>query len=106
MSNEVRSTVEKTSIKDILSNPTKWEGKEVILEAEFVGWGSEDCDLMQSSLKTRSDVVLKEGDYCIFSDPILGLNPREKVKVRVKGIVEIYFNKPRLKDTQLLEKLV
>lgn len=96
--------VEEVSIKNILENPKEWEGKEVVIVAEYLGWGKGNCDLTKSSLRTRSDITLKQEDYCIFCDPIEGLKPWEGGrKIRIKATVEIFVELPRLSNPELLE---
>lgn len=92
------------NLKDIFDDPQKWDGKQVELIVMYLGWSSNNCNLDETSIKTRSDVTLRDGDYCIFCDPIPGLNPMEdRKKIRIRATVEIYFNRPRLRDPELME---
>ena len=90
-------------IREILDHPDEYKDKEVILDVEHLGWGASDCNLQKTSMRTRSDVLLKDETGCIFSDPVPGISPYEKKKVRIKGIVELYAGKPRLKEISLAE---
>lgn len=92
-------------LREIFENPSEWMGREVILEVEYLGWGAEGCDLLKSSMRTRSDVTLRQGEYCIFCDPIPGLRPAERVKIKLRATVEIFLGKPRLREPQLLGKI-
>jgi len=92
------------NLKDIFDNPQEWDGKQVELIVMYLGWSSRGCNLDKTSMKTRSDVTLKEGDYCILCDPIPGLNPmKDRKTIKIKATVEIYFDRPRLRDPELLE---
>lgn len=94
------------SLKDIFSNPEEWDGKQVELIVEYLGWSARDCELERTSMRTRSDVTLRQDNYCILCDPIPGLNPmKDRKKIRIKAIVEVYFNRPRLRDPELIEIL-
>ncbi len=92
------------NLKDIFDSPQEWDGKRVELTVMYLGWSGKGCDLDKTSMKTRSDVTLKEDDYCILCDPIPGLNPmKDRNKIRIRATVELYFERPRLKDPELLE---
>jgi len=96
--------MEEVSVCSIIENPDEWIGKEVIITAEYLGWSAGDCDLTKSSMRTRSDVTLKQDTCCIFCDPIPGLNPIEKgKKIKIKAMVEILTGRPRLRNPELIE---
>jgi len=98
---------EEAALKDIINNPDNWVGKEVILTVDYLGWGKGNCDLTKSSLRTRSDITLRQGDYCIFCDPIENLSPitNRNIKIKIKAVVEILTGRPRLRNPVLLEIL-
>jgi hypothetical protein len=51
------------SIREILENPARFAGKEVVLRGEFRGWKA-DCP--SSTMVTRSDWVLEDGTDCLY----------------------------------------
>ena len=96
--------LEEISLQEIFEKPDEWAEKQIITIVEYLGWSGEDCDLTKSSMRTRSDVTLKQGEYCIFCDLIPGLNPwKDRKKIKIKATVEIFVGRPRLRNPEVLE---
>ncbi|MHA1616478.1 MAG: hypothetical protein ACTSX9_04130 [Candidatus Njordarchaeales archaeon] len=93
-------------IRDILENPEKFIEQRVVLSATYLGWSGGDCDLLRSSMRTRSDVTLKDDTGCIFCDFIPGLSPsKTPVKIQLEATVEVFQGRPRLKNPKLIRVL-
>ncbi len=99
-----------TKIKDILSNPELYAGKEVIIEAKFNGWNSPpNCDLNKTKAYLRSDTIIYDETSCIFISrnaeiykfenkefvKVAGLDPDLDVgaKIKVKAVVGLIDGK-------------
>ena len=98
--------INNVKIGDIISHPERFRGKRVNLLVEYLGWGADACDLLQSSMRTRSDVTLRDETGCIFSDYIPGLSPsKAPIKILIEAEVEVYQGRPRLRNTVLKDIL-
>jgi hypothetical protein len=78
-----------TSLSSIARKPQRFEGKEIQLQGNFLGWKYADCHFPKSFSDvqiTRSDWVIHDGKYCCFvmGAPPKGLDPATSNPVPVK----------------------
>ena len=85
-------------LKEIFEDPERRRGKRIKIRAKILGWRY--C-AGQTFLKTRSDVMIHDGEYCIASSFIpMSLRGKETI---LEGIVEVRDNKIRLEGVKILE---
>ena len=102
---------EKTiKIGDIISNPSAYEGKTVIISGRYGGWSdSLPCNYSNMAMKTRSDTIVYDDTGCLYmtgdvkiieKEENVTLNPWNNVsigsKIKVKGVIKLIDGKPIL----------
>ena len=95
-----------TTLSAIAKKPATYEGKEVKLDADFLGWKYADCKFPKSFSSvqiTRSDWVIQEGKWCCFVTGTVpkGLDPASANRVPVKLTAVV-----KLKDSKVYLEVV
>jgi hypothetical protein len=77
------------TLSAIARKPANFEGKEVKVEADFLGWKHADCKFPKSFSSvqiTRSDWVIHDGKWCCFVTGSVpkGLDPASSNPVPIK----------------------
>jgi len=92
-------------IGDIIAEPQKYEGKEVMIKGRFMGWSLPEAHEIVTPMVTRSDWILDDESGAMYvtklnPDP---LDPMEDIgrKVVVSGIVRLQEGKPYLEGRSL-----
>lgn len=78
-----------TTLSAIAKKPAAFEGKEVKVEADFLGWKHAGCQFPESFSPapiTRSDWVIQDGKWCCFVTGAVpkGLDPASSGPVPLK----------------------
>ncbi|RLJ02914.1 MAG: hypothetical protein DRP11_02255 [Candidatus Aenigmatarchaeota archaeon] len=102
---------ENVKIRDIISNPEMYIGKEVVLNGMYGGWGSyPQCDFERMGMVTRSDYIIYDDTGCLYICASCegveyifkegDVNPSDKntygTKIKVKAFVGSVEGKPVL----------
>jgi hypothetical protein len=77
------------TLSAIARKPAQFEGKEVKVEGDFLGWKHADCKFPKSFSSvqiTRSDWVIHDSKYCCFVNGSVpkGLDPASSNSVPIK----------------------
>ena len=63
----LQETVKTIKLGDIISNPRLYDGKTVIIDGKFGGWGGDfACDNADMVLKTKSDPIIYDDTGCLY----------------------------------------
>ena len=63
----LQETVETHKLGDIISNPSLYDGKTVIIEGKFGGWGGNfACNNENIVLYTKSDSIIYDDSGCLY----------------------------------------
>jgi len=108
----VKETVETHKIMDITSNPSLYNGKTVIIEGKFGGWGGNfSCGNADMAMETMSDSIIYDGSGCLYMVARVGsgievlykekeLNPIDQSNIggniTIKAVVSMIDGKPIL----------
>ena len=61
-----QETVETHKLRDIISNPSLYNGKTVIIEGKFGGWGGNFTCNNEAVLYTKSDSIIYDDTGCLY----------------------------------------
>jgi hypothetical protein len=99
------------TLKAIARKPAMYEGKEVKLEGNFLGWKYSDCHFPKSFSSvqiTRSDWVIHDGKKCCFVTGSIpkGLDPAssDPVPVKLTALVKMKESKVYLEVVNVVLK--
>jgi hypothetical protein len=95
-------------IREIITNPNLYKGKEVTINGKYGGWTGrwENCDLRKTAMYTRSDVIIYDETGCLYMYNVEILyNEYEKPlepwdndalgsNVTVRGVISLIDGKP------------
>ena len=63
----LQETVETHKLGDIISNPSAYNGKTVIIEGKFGGWGGDfTCSNKDMAMYTLSDSIIYDDTGCLY----------------------------------------
>lgn len=92
-------------IGDIIAEPQKYEGKEVMIKGRFMGWSLPEEHEIVTPMITRSDWILDDESGAMYVTKLNPepLDPMEDVgrKVIVSGIIRLQEGKPYLEGRSL-----
>ena len=66
---QTNQEIKATKIIEIVNNPQLYEGKEVIIDGKFGGWGNSEICLNtynKITSRTRSDVLIYDDSGCLY----------------------------------------
>lgn len=99
------------TLSAIAKKPAKFEGKEVKIEGNFLGWKHADCKFPESFISvqiTRSDWVIQDVKWCCFVTGSVpkGLDPASSnpVPLQLTALVKIKDSKVYLEVVNVVLK--